>query len=301
MESMNQNFSVLATLITTNSTELNIGLVTNYIDYITRIVALLIHAVYVLFIIYFKEFQTRTMLFLHHVNIISMIYCIHYVFYIGTQRPSFSSAELNAVLCYASEMVWINLKYLRLYSLLLLAIYRYLSVFKIQLHRKFSSSLFNMSMPIVVIWAMSLVMSFSLKYIFNTTYSDLYCYEGYSKYWLNSVLFFIFLIMTSYVVPTVIVIVLYKRIIDKLKQLTKNLSNKNPTHASVESNSNSRYLNLLRKIRKTNKISEPSLTVFTVQTKSFDKSDAVNPVVRNQTGNIFKIKENKNPKQKRFI
>jgi hypothetical protein len=103
------------------------------------------------------------------------------------------------------------------------------------------------------------------------------------------------------VVPTVIVIVLYKRIIDKLKQLTKNLSNKNPTHASVESNSNSRYLNLLRKIRKTNKISEPSLTVFTVQTKSFDKSDAVNPVVRNQTGNIFKIKENKNPKQKRFI
>ena len=58
---------------------------------------------------------------------------------------------------------------------------------------------------------------------------------------------------------------------------------------------------MLKKIRKTNKISEPSLTVFTVQTKSFDKSDAVNPVARNQTGNIFKIKENKSPKQNRFI
>ena len=53
---------------------LNIGLVTNYLDYIMRFVALIIHAVYLLFLIYFKEFQVRSMLYLHHVNIVSMMY-----------------------------------------------------------------------------------------------------------------------------------------------------------------------------------------------------------------------------------
>ena len=239
MQAANQNESVLEN-ITNSSSELNIG-VMNYLDFFTRIVALVIHLVYVLFIIYFKEFQSRKMLFLHNVNIISMIFCIHYVFYIGNK--SFTNAEVNAVLCYISELLWINLKYLRLYSLLLLAAYRYLSVFHIQLHRKFSSSLFLMSMSVGTVWMFSLVMSFALKYIFNTTYSLRYCYEGFSENWLNSVLFFIFLIATSYIIPTVIVIVLYKKIINKLKQLTINLNNKKPTPAPKESNS--RYLKIL--------------------------------------------------------
>ena len=74
---------------------LNLGLVTDYIDYITRCVALIIHLVYVLFIIYFKEFKSRSMLFLHHVNIISLIYCIHYVFYTGNQTASFANNQVS--------------------------------------------------------------------------------------------------------------------------------------------------------------------------------------------------------------
>ena len=74
---------------------LNLGLVTDYIDYITRCVALVIHLVYVLFIIYFKEFKQRSMLFLHHVNIVSLIYCIHYAFFIGNQTASFANNQVS--------------------------------------------------------------------------------------------------------------------------------------------------------------------------------------------------------------
>lgn len=83
---------------TLNHTEiitLSLGLFTDYLDYITRIISLLIHLVYVLFLIYFKEFQNRNMLFLHNVNMISLLYCIHYVFYIGNQTASFSNNQVR--------------------------------------------------------------------------------------------------------------------------------------------------------------------------------------------------------------
>ena len=92
---------------------LNLGLVTDYLDYITRVVSLFIHFVYMLFLIYFKEFQTRSMIFLHHVNIISMIYCIHYVFWIGNQTASFENKKVNSLLFFLkSEAIlkWGNLK-----------------------------------------------------------------------------------------------------------------------------------------------------------------------------------------------
>lgn len=84
----------------TNGTEwikdaLNLGLVTDFLDYIVRCAALMIHVVYVLFILYFKEFKSRTMLYLHHVNIISLFYCVHYVFYIGNQTASFSNNQVS--------------------------------------------------------------------------------------------------------------------------------------------------------------------------------------------------------------
>ena len=139
---------------------LSLGLVTDYIDYIVRIGALLIHLIYILFIIYFKEFQIRSMVFLHHVNIVSTIYCIHYVFYIGNQTASFSSDGANDFLCYLSEMIWINLKFLRLYSLLLLAVYRYTSVFRIQFHRTFNNNLYRMFLSIAAVWVFSIIMSF---------------------------------------------------------------------------------------------------------------------------------------------
>ena len=93
-------------------------------------------------------------------------------------------------------------------------------------------------------------------------------------------------------------VVLYKKIIEKLKQLSINL------RATVLLDTNTRYGKVLAKIKRTNKANHPpphSQRIFTVQDTSAEQnrdSDAVN---RNQTGNTFRIRENKNPKQKRFF
>jgi len=78
----------------TNLLFLNIGLVTNYLDYIMRFVALIIHAVYLLFLIYFKEFQVRSMLYLHHVNIVSMMYCLMFIMWIGSSTSANGTSDV---------------------------------------------------------------------------------------------------------------------------------------------------------------------------------------------------------------
>ena len=75
---------------------LNIGLITNYLDYVMRFAALIIHAVYLLFLIYFKEFQVRSMLYLHHVNIVSLLYCLIYIMWIGSSTSANGTSKVTA-------------------------------------------------------------------------------------------------------------------------------------------------------------------------------------------------------------
>ena len=53
----------------------------------------------------------------------------------------------------------------------------------------------------------------------------------------------------SYVIPSIAVIVLYKRIIDKLKELSKNL---NKESKKLEPKGNARYTAVLRRIKNNN-------------------------------------------------
>jgi hypothetical protein len=114
----------------------------------------------------------------------------------------------------------------------------------------------------------------------------------------------------------VIVIVLYKRIIDKLKELTKNLNKNNQT--PVEKSL--RYSKILAKL-KNNKINNTFKLVMTpvVFVISNTNTSGQNPPPQNdeltmienepanqakhtnhKRSNFLNIRENKNPKQKRF-
>ena len=92
------NFSYNKTIINndTGIAYINIGLATNYLDYFMRFVALIIHAVYLLFLIYFKEFQVRSMLYLHHVNIVSMLYCLMFIMWIGSSTSANGTSKVTA-------------------------------------------------------------------------------------------------------------------------------------------------------------------------------------------------------------
>jgi hypothetical protein len=192
----------------------------NYIDYSIRIISLMIHLIYIALVIEFKEFRVGSMLFLHHINIISLLYCLHYIFYIGNEQISIESNSAYGTLCYISELIWNILTFLRLYSLVLLGAFRYISVFKLEFHRKLIQNSRFLTIPIVFVWFYAIIMSLTLKYSFNVTYSAYFCYEGFSKSsWINSLNFFICIFIICYVVPSLIVIILYKKIMTKVEQL----------------------------------------------------------------------------------
>lgn len=195
----------------------------NYLDYSMRIVALIVHLVYIFFIFYCQHFQKRQMIYLHHVNIIGFIYVFHYCCYILNQSPRFEDKHVNEVLCYLSSLVWMVIKFLRMHSILLLAIYRYTAVYHIKFHRQFTENKFHMIAGILVTWIYSIGMSFILKYSFNTTYSIFYCFEGDSK---DLTIVFSFMVLNtclSIIIPSIFILFIYIRIVHKIKQLNQNL------------------------------------------------------------------------------
>ncbi len=104
-----------------NATMINNAL--NITDYTCRVAGVVVHCLYFISICFFNAFRTRQFLFLHHVNFISFIYFIHYCAYIKGYTSSLSNnPEINDIFCNVSEILWIILKFLRLYSLSLLAL-----------------------------------------------------------------------------------------------------------------------------------------------------------------------------------
>ncbi len=211
---------------TSNTTLVNYSFV-KYIDFGMRFVGLLVHLAYILFIVFVKGFQKRQLIYLHHVNIIGLIYAAHYCCYVFNKTPSLDNEYLNDLLCDISSMVWTILKFLRMNSLLLLALYRYIAVYYITFHRQLTKNLCEMALGIIATWTFCLAISFTLKYSIHTTYSDLYCFEGDSEN-LRSVLVFI---LTSnilgIVIPSVVIAVLYVRIIQKIKNVQVGLNERN--------------------------------------------------------------------------
>ena len=124
----------------------------------------------------------------------------------------------------------------------------------------------------------------------------------------------------SYVIPSIAVIVLYKRIIDKLKELSKNLNK----DKKIEPKQNTaRYLASLKKIRASNKITSLTTIASALKTKVVSSVNGTTTAIGGPTtlgvstientintqtttqpdqnkNHRIQIRENKNPKQKRF-
>jgi hypothetical protein len=114
--------------------------------------------------------------------------------------------------------------------------------------------------------------------------------------------------------PSIAVIVLYKRIIDKLKELSKNLNRDKKLEPKQNTAS---YLASLKKIRASNKITSLTTIASVLKTKVVSSAvgttsamgvSTIENTINTQTttqpdqnnNHRFKIRENKNPKQKRF-
>ena len=239
---------------TTNVTVI-IDSVANYFDNVMRVIAVIIHLVYFGFIIHLKDFRIRQMIYLHNVNFVGFVYCLHYLCYISSQSPTFSDQLINDILCWFSSMLWLSLKYLRMYSLLLLAFYRYIAVFHITFHRTFTKNLCRMILGIVFVWIFSISISLIIKYAFKTKYSIFYCFEGNSDDMNIVIGFLVVNNLTAIIIPMLLIIYVYIRIMLKVRELTSKLSKQ--VYYKNDSKGNFNVLQLVKTI-KLNKVRSQS-------------------------------------------
>ncbi len=192
--------------------ESNLSHITNILDNyelsifddLTRILVLLVYIIYFLLVAWLKPFRTRNYLYLHHVNLIAFLFSIHLVAYLRTRSSPIDYIDLlPPSVCYASELAWSTSKYLRMYSLLLLAIYRFMAVFKIEFYKKLNKKPFNLFSVIILVWFLSLGFSLTLKYGLGTRPAGTFCRDGYSdperRY--VSVIYYSISIMLNNVLP----------------------------------------------------------------------------------------------------
>lgn len=75
------------------------------------------------------DLQNRTLIFVHHANLIIFLFSLHYLLYLNFVHPNFNDERLSQTLCFISEVVWALLKVLRPYSVALIAVFRFIAVF----------------------------------------------------------------------------------------------------------------------------------------------------------------------------
>jgi hypothetical protein len=189
-----------------------------YIDYTVRCISLVIHIAYFISIFLLKSFRNVQSLLLHHVIFISLLNCAHYCVYIGRWSPSFGDLIPDEVFCTISEIAWISLKFLRIYSIFMLAVYRLLAVYKAFFFRKLNKKLWFMVSIIIGMWLVIVIFSLALKYGLRIPHSKLYCIEGFSEYIASNLVYWTIQI-AFIIVPTILVIIMYSLILYKIKKI----------------------------------------------------------------------------------
>ena len=210
------------------------------IDQVIRYYGVIIHLIFIIILIFSKKLHSKTLVYLNHATITNSFYCVIIFSYTFGDHPSFLNEKINEILCYTSEIFWIFAIYIRMYSILLIAVYRYLAVFKMSLYRKINRSYTNLIIPIFVVWAISIGFPLISKYSFNTTSSYIFCLDGFSDSLLNTVLYFVFNYTCMILIPSCFVFYIYIRIIRKLNKIDAKIKFRNCKEQS-NSKSNSEH------------------------------------------------------------
>ena len=193
--------------------------IVNYMDQINRVFSALVFLIYFVLIIFIKELRKLNLLYVHHANLTGFAFVIMFLFYFDTiTAPTFSSPYLNDLFCKITEATWIMLKYLRPYSILLIAAYRFIAVFNNSLFKQLNSSTLNMLIPLVGVWVLSALALVGTKFGFNTTYGNLLCLDGFSAKMENIVNYLIVSSVLSILVPFSLTTIIYVLIKMKLEK-----------------------------------------------------------------------------------
>jgi len=208
----------------------------NIIDHTSRYYCLFVHIVFFIILSFSKYFQKRTMLYVNHATIVNCFYCISQIFYIFGDHPTLPDQNLDEIICSFSEIFWSFATYIRMYSILLISLYRYLAVFHLNWYKKLNESFIRLSIPIIVTWTISIASPLISKYIFNTTHGYTLCLDGYSTSIPNTIGYCIYNYSMMIIIPSFFVFIIYIAIIRKLKKLNNKIGNENTNTMDTHSN-----------------------------------------------------------------
>lgn len=184
-----------------------------------------IHAIYLILVVYLPDLRTRALVFINHAIFANSLYPLGNIlfFYIDPNTMT-NNPQLVSIICSFFEIFWPFAIYSRMYSILLIAVHRYLAVFQPEKFRKLNNSRLFLSLSILIVWIISLSLSFVLKHAFSTSYSLTMCLAGFSKSFINSLISTLLYVFFALILPTIAIVVIYVIIACRLSQLGKNLS-----------------------------------------------------------------------------
>lgn len=192
------------------------------------IFCLLVHFAYFLLVFLCHELRVKSYLFVNHA-VLSNSLVLMAALITSFIDPKTTFQSFVPIVCPIFEIYWPFSIYLRSYSIVLIAIHRYIAVFRTNLfHRINSSTLFYLS-GILLVWAISLGFPFINKFMFNTTYSLFYCTDGFSSSMYNRLFYSIFTIFFAIIIPSPIIVSIYVMIIRKLRKTRSKLNEINET------------------------------------------------------------------------
>lgn len=171
-----------------------------------------------------------SLIHMHHTNFIGLLTAVHYCVWIAWITPSTGNATINNIVCSISEAFWAVTKFARSYSILVLAIYRLVAVFRITLFKRIVKSVRIYVITVLAVWLVSAVIFICAKFSSFTEPGLILCYDGYSPFIQNSIVYYIITSLLGFLLPGFFTILAYVFIRIKLNKIdTRLIDANNPT------------------------------------------------------------------------
>lgn len=194
-----------------------------FIDYSARAFCLFVHSVYFILVLSQQELRKLSLIHMHHTNILGLITGLTYCIWIPWTLPNTGNKQLDSILCSFSELLWALIKFTRSYSIAVLAVYRLIAVYRVNLFKKIVKNIKLYVLSILMVWLVSSAVFFIGKYSSNTGPGPIYCIDGSSPVFINTLIYYVVISLLGFFLPASVVITAYVLIQKKLNSMETKL------------------------------------------------------------------------------
>lgn len=189
-------------------------------DHVFRYFGIIVHAFFILVLIVSPEIRTKNMFYVNHATVVSIFFPIVLFVFMFGDTPNFTDPSLNQALCTVTAYFRDFANFIRPYSILIIAIYRYVAVFHLSFFSRVNKSNLLLITPILITWILSIVFPIIINKSLNTNVSTMLCLNGSTADSnLISILYFAINFLVLIVIPNFVTMVLYVRIMLELRRM----------------------------------------------------------------------------------